>query len=385
MALAEFAGRRNDLTCPYCFARMPRRRVEFRCRGRVAGQSGCAEEPDQKYATFTGLPAEPRSPVFAADGRRPRALCPACGLESAHRVCPECHSHLPGSYLDSASRIVALVGAKGAGKSTYIAVLIHELQNRVGAELSASLVECDDRTRRRYREEFHTPLFGSRRLLPVTQSAATRLNNPLIYTLTLGRSGLLRRGNPALTLVLFDNAGEDFTSDESVDRHLRYLGAADAVLFLMDSLELPGDGPQDVIGRVTEMLRGQHGMPAGRPLPVPVGVALTKIDAIRGDLSATSALRRPRPTTGALDLIDREAVHEEVRALLDSWQTDALDRFLEHNYRTYGLFALSALGNVPDGETVNPLGIQPYRVEDPLLWLLHGFGMVPAARRRGRS
>jgi hypothetical protein len=384
MALAGLTGRGDDMTCPYCFERVPRRRVEFRCRGRVAGQSGCQEVPDDRNAEFTGRPPEPRPPVFAADGRRPRAVCPTCELESGQRVCPACHTHLPGSYLDAASRIVALVGAKGAGKSTYIAVLIHELQNRVGAELAASLVECDDRTRRRYREEFHAPLFGSNRLLPVTQSAATRLNDPLIYTLTLGRSGLLRRGNPALTLVLFDNAGEDFTSDESVDRHLRYLGVADAVLFLVDAPDLPGDASQDVIGRVAEMLRTQRGVPAGRPLPVPVGVALTKVDAIGDLLPGTSALRRPRPACGSFDQADREAVHEEVRALLDSWQSRGLDLFLEHNFRTYNLFGLSALGNTPRGEVVDPRGIQPYRVEDPLLWLLHEFGMLPA-RRRGRS
>lgn len=384
MKVVGAVGRGTDLTCPYCFERTPRRRVEFRCRGRVAGQSGCQEIADERHAAFTRQPAEPRPPVFAADGRQPRATCPTCELESAQRVCPACHTHLPGSYLDATSRIVALVGAKGAGKSTYIAVLIHELQNRVGAELDASLVECDDRTRRRYREEFHAPLFGSHRLLPVTQSAAARLNDPLIYTLTLGRSGRLRRGNPALTLVLFDNAGEDFTSDESVDRHLRYLGAADAVIFLVDAEDLPGDAPQDVIGRVTEMLRNQHGIPPGRPLPVPVGVVLTKIDAIRDQLSSASALRRPRPASGSLDVADREAVHEEVRALLDNWQSRALDLFLEHNYRTYNLFGLSALGNTPQGEVVDPRGIQPYRVEDPLLWLLHRFGMVPA-RRRGRS
>lgn len=384
MTLAGRSGRGNHVTCPYCFERMSRRGVEFRCRGRVAGQSGCAEVPDERNAAFTGQPAEPRPPVFAADGRKPRAACPKCTLESAQRVCPACHTHLPGSYLDATSRIVALVGAKGAGKSTYIAVLIHELQNRVGAELDASLVECDDRTRRRYREEFHARLFGDRRLLDVTQSAAGRLNDPLIYTLTLGRSGRWRRENPTLTLVLFDNAGEDFISDESVDRHLRYLGGADAVLFLVDALDLPGDAPQDVIGRVTEMLRTQCGIPAGRPLPVPVGVALSKIDAIEERLPGTSALRRPRPASGSFDEADREAVHEEVRALLESWQSRGLDLFLEHNYRTYNLFGLSALGNTPRGEVVDPRGIQPYRVEDPLLWLLHGFGML-RTRRRGRS
>jgi hypothetical protein len=69
-----------------------------------------------------------------------------------------------------------------------------------------------------------------------------------------------------------------------------------------------------------------------------------------------------------------------VRALLAEWQAGMIDRYLSQNYTDYAFFALSALGGMPDADRVGPGGIRPYRVEDPLLWLLYRFGMLRGTR-----
>jgi hypothetical protein len=274
------------------------------------------------------------------------------------------------------------VGAKNSGKSTYIAVLLHELSHRIGAELGTALVACDDRTIERYKRDFHRPLFGDRRLLPATASAVTTPRDPLVYLLTRTQKKRLRRQDMSLTLVLFDTAGEDLRSRDVTDLHLRYLAAADAIIFLVDPMELaaggddPDNDPINVIARVTELLRSGRDLPHGKRLAVPAAVALTKIDA----LSLDGPLQQNRAMSAMLDLNDREAVHEQVRALLYDWQAGELDRFLGHEYADYGLFGLSALGGVPRDGSVGTGGIRPYRVEDPLLWLLHQFGMLGGAR-----
>ena len=418
------------ITCPYCFARVAVSRIGFRCLGRQARGGGCEPELDERLAAYLGTTAGASlPPVFTV--RRPgrRAECPRCGRSSGWRVCPECHNRLPAEYCANPGKIVALVGAKGSGKSTYIAVLLHELTHRVGAELDASLVACDDRTIARYKQDFARPLYGQSRLLSATQSAATEPRDPLVYLLTRTIRGRLRTTTASLTLVLFDTAGEDLRSREMSELHLRYLEAADAIVFLVDPLELAGAAPSltdaararaamnrsgpgtaahhgspgqpgspgadrgdlldrdlggdpdsdpiNVISRVTERLRANR---RGRKIGVPVAVALSKIDALQPSLERQSPLHRARTPNGMLDLDDREAVHEQVRALLEEWQAGMIDRYLSQNYTDYAFFALSALGGMPDADRVGPGGIRPYRVEDPLLWLLYRFGMLRGTR-----
>lgn len=393
---------RQGITCPYCFASAAPQRILFRCRGRAGRAPGCAPVLDEALAAYTGSTAGASlPPVFAAPGRRARADCPGCGRPTGSRACPECHNPLPAAYCDSPGRIVALVGAKNAGKSTYIAVLLHELMNRVGTELDASLVACDDRTIERYKRDFARPLLEERRLLPTTASAATAPREPLVYLLTRTRRGRFARlRNESLALVLFDTAGEDLRSREATGLHLRYLEAADAIIFLVDPLELPGaragladhvpdprgpgadpgGEPIDVIARVTDALRERHGTRPGEPLPVPVAVALTKIDALRPALLRRSALHRSRSGSGVLDLDDRDAVNEQVRALLHEWRAGRLETYLGQQYADHALFGLSALGAAPADGRVGAGGVRPYRTEDPLLWLLYRFGMLDGVR-----
>ena len=390
----------TPLVCPYCFASTQRRSLEFRCAGRVVGRTGgCEPVNDVVHAQFRGVPTFVAPPIFTADGRQPRAVHPVCGQLSLRRVCPACHSELPSDYCDVPSRLVALVGAKNSGKSTYIGVLIHELRNRVGRELNASLNACDDRTATRYHNDFEQLLYGQGVLPPITQTAAHALHDPLVYRLTLpGRGPFGRTRRSSLALVLFDTAGEDLTSESSVDSHLRYLGVADAIMFLVDPLELPSvrsssfaaapttvagaapDDPLDVIRRVTNLVRASRGIRAPKPLPVAVALCLTKVDSVDLGISEQSPLLADRNRNGKLDLADRGLVGEELRALLAHWGGDALERELADAYQEYGVFGVSALGHPPAGGAVGGVGITPRRVEDPLLWLLHRFKMIDAGK-----
>jgi hypothetical protein len=385
----------SALVCPYCFAAAPRRLLEFRCAGRLVGRTGgCEVVNDTVHAQFRGVPTFVAPPVFTADGRQARAVHPVCGQLSLRRVCPACHSELPSDYCDVPSRLVALVGAKNSGKSTYIGVLIHELRNRVGRELNASLNACDDRTATRYHNDFEQLLYGQGVLPPITQTAAHGLHDPLVYRLTLTHRGPFGRARrESLALVLFDTAGEDLTTEASVDSHLRYLGVADAVMFLVDPLELPASGglskappgaspddPLDVIRRVTNLVRASRGIRSPRTLPVSVALCLTKIDSLDLGISEQSPLLADRRRDGRLDLTDRGLVGEEMRALLAHWGGDSIERELADAYESCGVFGVSALGHPPSGGAVGAAGITPRRVEDPLLWLLHRFKMIPAGK-----
>ncbi len=404
----------TTVICPYCFDRSPARQLPYRCLMTAAGVRGgkpCEAERDDIWAEFMGPSVPPalrmRAPVFAAArglaglrGGGWRAACPGCGVPTPVRVCRRCHSDLPSDYCDQDSRIIALVGAKASGKSTYVSVLVNELRNRVGRAYGGSLAAMGSETQRRDRE-LAEDLYSRLRLPDATRPAAMGFSHPLLYRLSLPRSGLLGDGSRHTALVFFDAAGEDLKSAEAMDRYTDYLGAADGVILLVDPLQLgsvrdrmpPDDGPplpavetppQQIAADLAAQLRA-HGRGGSRGrVSTPIAVAVTKTDALRPLLSPHSPLLQNASHRGAsLDEEDRLAVHEEMRSLMSGWDSGALFRQLERDFAKLSLFGLSALGASPPAHApadAPKSGPQPLRVEDPLLWLLGQRGLIPVHR-----
>jgi hypothetical protein len=70
-----------------------------------------------------------------------------------------------------------------------------------------------------------------------------------------------------------------------------------------------------------------------------------------------------------------------VASLLDSLGGGDINDYLRGYYDDYRYFFVSALGAEPDYDnaTVNPRGVHPDRVEEPLLWLMHKGGLIQRA------
>ena len=106
---------------------------------------------------------------------------------------------------------------------------------------------------------------------------------------------------------------------------------------------------------------------------IPLAVVLTKIDTLFGEehFHRDSAVRRPGGHTSVFDEDDSLDVHQELRAWLDFQGLGNLDRTLQATAFEHRYFGVSALGQAPtDGRVIAEPGIQPHRIEDPLLWLL---------------
>lgn len=408
----------TTVICPYCFGRAPAARLPFRCLMKATGVHGgkpCDPVRDDAWAEFMGSSVPPaqrmRGPLFrpprTLGGLRRgggRAACPGCGVATPVRACLRCHNDLPSDYCDQDSRIIALVGAKASGKSTYISVLLNELRNRVGGAYDASIAAMGSETQRRDRE-MGEDLYDRLRLPEATRPAALGFNDPLLYRLSLPRHGRLGDGSRHTALVFFDAAGEDLKSSEAMDRYTHYLGAADGIILLVDPLQLgavrdrlpPGDdpplpavetSPQQIAADLAAQLRA-HGRsaPRGR-VATPIAVAVTKSDMLRPLLAPHSPLLRNAPhSEGLLSEEDRITVHEEMRSLLDGWDSGALHRQLARDFADLSLFGLSALGSPPPADApadAPASGPQPLRVEDPLLWLLARRGLI-RVRKPGKA
>ncbi|OEU99906.1 MULTISPECIES: TRAFAC clade GTPase domain-containing protein [Streptomyces] len=390
-------------TCPYCYESFAAREIRFRCNTRLspAGKK-CERRRDQVLDDRMGpRRSHDLGPDFAADGRRPTAVCQDCKGETTYRICPVCHSELPVQFGMVDNRLIAMVGAKASGKTVYMTVLLHEVRNRVGEAFGASLMGLDDATMRRFSTDYEDRLFRDGQLFPGTQTASTNLNrvDPLVFRFGLRRRTLFGHRPQHTVLSFFDTAGEDFSSRESVELNTRYLAGADGIILLLDPLQMPGardgaapgtplpgteglDTPMNVLSRVTGLLLAPRSGRSAQKIDTPIAVVFSKLDAFWHLLENSSPLHDHAPPRGRFEVGDSLSVHEEVRGLLKDWDGVPVDNLLENHYTRYRYFGVSALGRNPTPDArVAATGIQPYRVADPLLWLLSEFGSVPKAGR----
>jgi GTPase SAR1 family protein len=351
-----------ELRCPYCWQE---------CRQNQL-LAHCPEHPGERDFY-------PASQKACPHGERP----------AGGRYCPHCRKPLEHDYITTKSRTIAVIGSRQSGKSTYVGVLIHDLQNRIGADFNGmATVLVGDRSRQRYREVFKGPMYDKGRMVDFTDGLRQRYSlDPLLFMLRFPRRTLLGDRLTAAMMVFYDTAGEDVLNAQRAEGLVDYLDAADGILFVVDPLQvgsvrrrvddsvpLPVDESDQVavVERIAELLRRRRNLPAQKKLDVPFAIALAKTDALDNALPPDAALRRAHNHRGAYDDADGQYVHDEVRATLSSWAdgTRLLD-LVDSTFSTHRFFGISALGFTPtDAGTISRRGIRPLRVEDPLLWLL---------------
>ena len=282
----------SDIYCPYCLVPTDVRKVLYRC---LRDQPECAAP-------------------FLAGRQNPQAICPGCGIVAHRRVCPNlgCQHDLPAGYCSSyRNLIIPIFGALNSGKSTYLAVLIHEMQSRVARELNATFTHRDDQTKNQYANLMARPLFQEGLVLPATTAGeGLTPTSPLVYRLRYDS-----KKAQSVNLVFFDAAGEDMAEEHQRDRYEPYLKAADGIIFIIDPAEFPGSGGDLARSKITEaaggVSAGEHTvlqltqfLQEMRPGPkrkvrIPACLVLSKIDALpttlsteHGDRFATAIHRR---------------------------------------------------------------------------------------------
>jgi GTPase SAR1 family protein len=372
--------------------------MAFRCLN--PDPARCPLEEDRPLGEYQRQTVAPKlNRVFVGEsrwGRGPQAAVCVCGMKSAKQVCPHCHNELPSQFGSTEVKTIALIGAKESGKSHYIAVLINELNNRVGQNFNASLNALDERTIQRYKQDFRRYIYDKRETIPGTVSARAKINYPLAYRFSLQQRKLpFVNSLHVSSLVFFDTAGEDLDHIDVMSTETKYLANSDGIIFLLDPLQIPAvrnligssvplpsenTEPQEIIGRAANLIRQSRRLSPSAKIKTPVALAFSKLDAMRSLFEAGSPVQRASKHDGAFDLTDAQQVSDNMRAYLSQWVGAGFDMFLKHNFETFSYFGLSALGSPPDEHGRLPIGVAPFRVEDPLLWILNQLKIIPGRR-----
>ncbi|MFD0742920.1 hypothetical protein ACFQ1L_14815 [Phytohabitans flavus] len=328
-----------------------------------------------------------------------KAECPDCGGETGVRACPHCHTPLSANFGGN-SRLIAMVGAKGTGKTVYLTVLARELNAGLRRRFEADVRMSGDsqagsQSPRQWLDQNVERLFTERQLFPTTPPAENGHRLPLVFQWRREHPRFARKPTYRTSFLSFyDTAGETLSSQPST-HDLEYIGAADALIVLLDPfmlpaardrLNLPGsaimsqESTVDVVHRVTENLRSAHGIPGGGRIKIPVAVVLAKMDAFFSALGSDHPLRQPPEATPYYDERLGQDTHKRVGELLSNWRGDDIDIHLKYSYEDFRYFFVSALGAPPNYDTAtleDEHGVQPFRVDEPLVWLLAKFGVVP--------
>lgn len=384
-------ARAQDVLCPFCFQHWSTSVAVFRCTSNDANR--CMRMPDEELGRLRGTDAPNEAPVTVCNGRFGQAFavkkgkpvrCRQCNAPT-RPVCPNCHSDLPQRFAEAPSRSMALIGTKAAGKTHFIAVVLHELEHRIGPRFEGSLMALNEQTRARIDTDFRQRLFKDGLMLAPTASATTSAatREPLVTRLSLAD----RHSN----LVFFDAAGEDLNRTDILEREGRYVTQSDGLILLLDplqieavrddlegSIELP-DARTDVymmLGRLAGMLREARGIPAGTPIDVPLAIAISKVDALKGILADNHPVFTAERHDGRFKANVARNISESLRADAVGWVGARLDSFLKQEFSAYAFFGVSALGDNPEGTQLRN-GVSPHRVEDPVLWMLHQWGALP--------
>ena len=391
----------NASVCPYCYHPIDKDRLAFRCSGRGDGiNTPCGPEPDDARDRALGLRDSRVLPSFVlTDGVRPdkgQARCPRCHGKTGIRVCPSCHTPLPSGLSDNGSPLIGMVGAKQTGKTVFMTVLLHQLQNGIARRYDAAVDIVGDMPDGRsaataWTLDLERPLFREGRMVRPTPEGLDGRQPPYVVQWRQSRRFLFFDRTKTMAMSFYDQSGEDLTKQNSVYAH-HYLAAASGLMVLLDPLQLPmvhdevvlperavnagGEPPISVLSRVTELLRSSHGVPGKKKVQVPLAVVFSKVDALFPVLGEGHPIRQVNGYGPGEDA----SVHEHVRGLLHRWGADNVDAHLRQNYSNFRYFAVSALGAPPKEDGIAPGDIRPLRVEEPLLWLMQTLRLLKTAK-----
>lgn len=390
-------SKRDSYICPFCFTKHNLNEVNFICKNDKTNKNG---DICENAKTHKIIKAENE------DGKMPSsAVCDYCGEVSTTKVCPTCEAELPYTIGEYDDLIFAVIGAKEAGKSHYIAVLIDKIMNEVGAAFGCSLQAIDDATIKRYRNDFYYPIFRKNEIIKITRSAKAdvSVSKPLIYTLSFREENKIKimltgkRVKTVVTIAFFDTAGEDLDSEDTMKTVNKYIYNSSGVIFLLDPLQLPvvrdalpkdtllpqqNTEIEDIFSRTANLIRKANGINMNKLIDIPVAVAFSKIDALEELVGKSCPINYPSKhiESGKFNIADFEDVNSTMESLVREWGGTNFANQLSANFKDFAYFGLTALGCNPESNKISKL--RPHRVEDPFLWLLWKHKLIKEEKRK---
>lgn len=399
-----------EITCPYCFETFDSKEIMLRCRN-----PHCEDDDDNYYEYWKDIDQNVTKTQRHVYYPRHRFLrkddtsCDKCGGKNYDYVCPHCHNELPGKMIEEGAEIISVIGGPGSGKTHYIVALLQELRktgHQIG--LDATLLQVGDNTKFHTEELFKKQidmLNKQNQVLDQTRKEAPQIPWIVRIDSTDPRVRGQQVPKKSIYLVFYDTAGEHFNNRKTIEQNAKYLSQSKAVIVLFDTLSIPQiksflkqDVKASSFEDTWEALKNFIGEGKNNELSneqlkqKPFAFVMSKFDVVlantkrlqflpqgfldENDIPLDNSYKGKPRDQRAFDLSTVTNSHESIADALERWDDngypDKVDKWWGDNARFFGMSALGAMpneaGEIPEG------GIKPWRVMDPLLWIMYRIG-----------
>ena len=376
----------STVRCPHCLRKIKFGDLKFYC----------VTDGDKKHSVSLSIMdrIKRRLPICR------RNFCSNKGLTVHEAVCGYCGEQLPTQILfhDKFLSFCA-IGVAGAGKSSYLTTMIHELKySSLPWVIQSMDVETTEQTQineQNVYEARHCP----------KGTKAGESPRPQLWTI-LDNS---EKGEkiPTYALTIYDGAGEDCEHIGYTAKDVnigRYIAGSDMLLIMFDPLLLPGvrseimpeilnasmaterqtSAPANMVSMANSLanyIRRSSNIRPGKRIEARAAIVLTKLDALREipsgfGSSSTICKESPHAKMHGFVKSDSEMVDLEIRDWLSRQGETAFLDAIDANFKNVRVFGVSSFGNPPD-KNKRLAKVRPHRVLDPIMWLLAEEGIIP--------
>ena len=379
-------GTRRETNCPYCLRKITLGDLRF----------FCVDEEDNKHEVSLSLMDRffKRLPVCQ------RRFCRNHGLTVREVTCRYCGEKLPAQMLFHDKYLsFCAVGVAGAGKSSYVTTVIHELRS---SDFPFVLQAMDTETTETALLNEKLVYESRNCLVGTTSGVAPR---PQFWTI-LDNTETAQK-IPTYSMTVYDGAGEDCEKIgyTPIDAKIsRYISGAGMLLIMFDPLilssvqnEVPPDvlyssiaherkesAPTNMVSMANALVnyvKQSLNIAPGQRIEAPAAVVLTKLDALRDTVNgfaSDSTINRESPHLKRKGFVDADSkmVDLEIRDWLIRQGEIAFLNTIDANFQNVRVFGVSSFGNPPD-RNKSLARIRPHRVLDPIMWMLANEGIIP--------
>ena len=372
--------------CPHCLREIKLSNMKFFC---VPDEDNRHEVKLTFADKFKG-----RLPVCK------RKFCRNHGLTIREAACKECGEPLPPQILFHDKYLsFCAVGVAGAGKSSYMTTLLHELKYS-GLPWVLQAMDVETARRAQLNEQY---VYEERHCLRGTESG----KSPPPQLWTILDNSVKGEKIPTYALTIYDGAGEDcehidYTPPDS--RISRYLSGSKMLLIMFDPLLLSSvrselshetlnasmaierqtSAPGNMVSMMNLLanyIRRNCNIPPGKKIDRRAAVVLTKLDALTemiNGFSSGATILKDSPHVRSRGFVDSDSkmVDLEIRDWLTRQGETAFLGAIDANFKDVRVFGVSSFGRPPDMRK-RLARVRPHRVLDPLMWMLAGEGIIP--------